>query len=49
MLPGQKFGKLTIIKEDPIRNSDRKIKYICQCECGNTISVIGTLLRSGHT
>lgn len=49
MLPGQKFGKLTVIKEDPVRNSDRKIKYICQCECGNTISVIGTSLRSGNT
>lgn len=48
-IPGTKYGKLTILKEDPIRAKDRKIKWVCQCDCGNIISVIGDDLRSGHT
>lgn len=47
-LTGQTFNKLTVIERD---GSDGRgeAKWICQCECGNTISVLGSNLRTGHT
>lgn len=48
-LPGTRYGKLTIIEQDLTRTNDRKIKWICKCDCGNIISVNGNDLRSGHT
>ena len=47
-LINQKFGKLTVIQRD---GSDARgeAKWICECECGNKISVLGSNLRSGHT
>lgn len=47
-LINQKFGKLTVIQRD---GSDARgeAKWLCQCECGNQISVLGSNLRSGHT
>lgn len=51
-LTGQKFGKLTVIKEDePYYTSggNKQIKWICECECGNFISVTSSNLRNGNT
>jgi len=45
---GRIFGKLTIIKEAGVDNWE-KIKYLCQCSCGNETIVLGTCLRSGRT
>ena len=42
-----KYGKLTVIELDEIK--DHVAYWKCQCECGNIISVAGTHLRSGHT
>lgn len=49
-ITGQKFGKLTVIKQDD-SDYDRTdgIKWICKCECGNTVSILGSRLRSGVT
>ena len=44
---GQKFGHLLVLEEAP-RNSSGKIRWLCQCDCGNTRIVIGSLLRTGH-
>ncbi len=44
----KKIGRLTVIKKDTVK-SQRKIKWICKCECGNITSVIGTTLRNGNT
>ena len=34
-LTGQRFGKLTVIKR--VENNDRnKVRWLCQCDCGNT-------------
>lgn len=46
-LTGQKFGKLTVIDRDMTKTN--KVYWICSCECGNTISVYSSYLRSGHT
>ena len=42
---GERFGKLTVIKKDPENTN----KYICQCDCGNIISVYQGHLVQGNT
>lgn len=50
-LTGQRFRKLTVIKKDvAIQKEKRKVyKWICQCDCGNTVSVLQHSLLSGGT
>lgn len=45
---GQKFGKLLVIEraQSSARNSSR---WICICDCGNKITVLGCSLKSGAT
>lgn len=45
---GERFGKLTVIKEAGINNS-REIKWLCKCDCGNEIIVRGSSLRNKTT
>lgn len=44
---GQKFGKL-LVKERKGTASNGCILWLCQCECGNVVSVRSTDLRSGR-
>ena len=44
---GSKFGLLTVISKAP--SEDKCARWVCQCECGNTIIVKGVNLRSGNT
>lgn len=46
-MTGKKFGKLTVKYRDPEPHT--KPYWICQCECGNELSVYGTNLRNGTT
>ena len=47
-LTGQRFNRLTVIKRDMSKVGN--IAYwICQCDCGNIISVRGDRLRGGNT
>ena len=47
-LSGQKFGKLTALYR--LNNYHKKrIHYLCVCECGNLVEVLGGHLSSGHT
>lgn len=51
-LTGQRFGKLTVIKEvDGYKSlSGRYVaRWLCQCDCGETIVTSGNTLRSGNT
>lgn len=48
---GKKFGKLTVLSQ---AEKDKSLKsrckrYVCQCDCGNIITVNGNSLRTGHT
>ena len=47
-LTGKKFNMLTVIERDT-NNASREAKWICQCDCGNIISVTSGALKSGHT
>ena len=45
-LTGQRFGKLTVIKR--VENNDRnKVRWLCQCDCGNTHITISYNLTHG--
>lgn len=47
---GQKFGRLTVIKRFGEPSGRReKVKWVCRCECGNELSVIGDSLKRGNT
>lgn len=47
-MTGQKFGRLTVSYKGPPRKGGGS-DWICQCECGESITVIGSNLRQGHT
>ena len=41
-------SRLTVVERGG-RAKSKEVKWICQCECGNTIEVTSSHLRSGHT
>lgn len=45
---GNVYGYLTVIARDN-NNKDGRACWICQCKCGNTVTVPGKHLRSGNT
>lgn len=46
-LIGKKFNMLTVIKR--VIDDQDKVKWQCECECGNIIITRGDSLKSGHT
>ena len=47
-LTGQKFGRLTIIEFDGVKNGNSQ--WRCQCDCGNNIKIVdGQNLKRGQT
>lgn len=51
-LTGKRFGKLTVIKRGEDKFSprgDKKITWVCKCDCGKEITVCGTNLKTGNT
>lgn len=48
-LNGQRFGLLTVEGLDIEKSTSEKKYWICQCDCGNRISVSTGDLRSGNT
>ena len=51
-LTGQRFGRLTVVErvENYIEKSGTtRVQWLCQCDCGNFIKVIGKSLKSGST
>lgn len=47
-ITGQKFGRLTALYPDGY-NSDKRIMWVCKCDCGNIVRASGKNLRSGNT
>lgn len=47
--PGTRFGRLTVLREDPVRPSPGKVHWICRCDCGSETSPLVSDLRSGNT
>ena len=50
-LTGQRFGRLTVISraENKIYGNKQKATWLCQCDCGNKIIVVGESLKAGFT
>ena len=51
-LTGKRFGKLTVIgRSDNVPRSDGETipTWLCECDCGNQLTVLGCSLRSGNT
>lgn len=47
-ITGQRFGRLVVIQR--VENSSGgQAKWMCKCDCGNEVIVLGATLRSGHT
>lgn len=47
-LTRKKFGKLTALRISHV-NSDNKLCWVCVCDCGKEVTVIGKHLKSGNT
>lgn len=47
-ITGQKFNYLTVIKRNGV-DSSGTVKWLCKCDCGKIVTVVGSHLRSGHT
>lgn len=43
-----KYGRLTVIDREG-SNKDRHVSWLCQCECGENVIVLGKNLRNGDT
>ena len=46
-ITGQVFDRWTVLSEGP--KNGRRIRWLCQCECGKKKSVLGEHLRSGRS
>lgn len=47
-LVGERFGRLTVIAKAE-KSRHKQSRWLCACECGNQVTVLGHLLRSGNT
>ncbi len=48
-LTGRRFDKLVVIRQDGYHvypNGDREYRWLCKCDCGGTISVLGKSLKA---
>lgn len=52
-LIGKRFGKLIVLKQDENDYVSPKgihsAKWICKCDCGNTVSILGQSLKQGKS
>lgn len=44
-LTGMRFGRLVVLKRSP--DAGKGVKWICQCDCGNTTAVYADKLKTG--
>lgn len=48
-LTHMRFGRLVVLHRSPINSKSGNAIWVCLCDCGNQVNVIGSHLRSGHT
>ena len=46
-LVGKRFNRLLVVKELPRRPGDLQVRYLCKCDCGNTVETDAACLRGG--
>lgn len=50
-LTGRRFDKLVVIRKNGYHtypNGDREYKWLCKCDCGGTITMLGKSLKADH-
>lgn len=47
-LAGQKFNRLTVIRDDGTRNNRGEIDWLCKCDCGNFTRSVAQNLKKGY-
>ncbi len=47
-MTGGRFGRLTVLSRAET-SQGKKARWVCQCDCGNTKTIDGYKLRTGHT
>lgn len=45
---GNRYGRLTVIGRAPADSGLCGAMWICRCDCGKTVQVLGIRLRSGN-
>lgn len=48
-LTGQRFGRLVVLERCETVKHGEHVKWLCQCDCGNTVKVKSNSLRFGNT
>ena len=48
-LTGRRFGKLVVIKKADKKDRQKHLMWLCKCECGKEIIVVGYSLKNGNT
>jgi len=48
-LSGRRFGRLTVSQRDVSAPTKGSVKWVCRCDCGNTVSVAAEGLVRGNT
>lgn len=48
-LTGKRFGHLTVVRIDKNKGKYGAIRWLCQCDCGNTLIALGSNLKTGHS
>lgn len=48
-IPGQKFGRLTVLKRAENNPGQQGVRWLCQCECGNVKSIQAGKILNGQT
>lgn len=46
-LTGKRFGRLVVLYR--VENRNKRVRYLCKCDCGNLVVVYGYSLTSGDT
>lgn len=47
-MSGQKFGRLTIVRQVGTQSKNRQIVWLCKCDCGNNATATRSNLVSGR-
>jgi len=47
-IAGKRFGRLVVLREGP-KHTNGKLRWYCDCDCGQVSLVLGNLLRTGVT
>lgn len=48
-LVGKRFERLTVLGMSPKRSAHGKVQWVCECDCGQKLTVPGNALNRGNT